>query len=151
MKKLMKKEYTKIVDRLSGTRFFHDLLTDKSFQQFRRYFITGLLSFSLEYLLFIILYRVLSIWYILANTIVYVLVFWFNFLINRVWSFKSKENLKIQLAKYSALFVFNLLCINALLYLLSDITGLSPLLSKVFVMGAVVLWNFVIYKKIIYK
>ncbi len=127
------------------------MIDEKTFGQFKRYVITGLVSFSIEYLLFTLLYKVIGLWYILSNTIVYIVIFFFNFTLNRKWAFKSKARLGKQILQYGLLFVFNLLAINGLLYLLSDMAGLDPMISKILVMGAVVCWNFVIYKKVIYK
>jgi putative flippase GtrA len=127
------------------------ILNKGTFHQFKRYVITGLASFTLEYLLFFILYRRVGLWYISANAVVYVTIFWFNFLMNRYWSFKSGGSLRRQLMLYCILFVFNLGAITVLMYLLSDVAGITPMISKIAVMGAVVLWNFVLYKKVIYK
>ena len=153
-------------------------LSDKSLKQLKRYIIVGFSSFAFEYCLFALFYKIIfnfyykegftfaqntalklinidlkldTFRYIIANTIVYILVFWFNFLLNRFWSFEAKGNLKRQLLLYGILFIFNLIVINFLMYLFSDIFGITPLISKVFTMGFVVCWNFVIYKKLIYK
>jgi len=72
--------------------------------------------------------------YLFANAIAYVVVFWFNFLVNRIWSFKSKVNIFKQLGQYAVLFVFNLFATSALLWLLSDKIGIIPAISKVLVM-----------------
>lgn len=140
-----------LIMKLKDYKFFSDLLTEKALSQFKRYLVTGFLSFGIEYLTFALLYVRFKLWYLLANTIVYVIVFWFNFLMNRFWSFSARGNLKRQLILYGILFAFNLCAITALMYLLSDMMGITPLISKFFVMGAVVSWNFVLYKKIIYK
>ena len=140
-----------LIARLKKHRFFSGLLDERTFGQFKRYVATGLLSFTIEYLLFFVLLTQLGLWYMLANTMVYVVVFWFNFFMNRLWSFKSKANLPKQIGLYGGLFVFNLAAINLLMYLFCDIAGIAPLISKVMVMGAVVSWNFILYKKVIYK
>lgn len=140
-----------ILNRLKKYRFFSELITGESLTQFKKYIVIGLISFSLEYVFFYILYSCAKLWYITANVIVYIVVFWFNFLMNRYWSFKAKKNLSRQLMLYGMLFVFNLLAITGLMYLFSDIAGISPLISKVMVMEAVVLWNFILYKKVIYR
>ena len=119
--------------------------------QIKKYLLTGISTFALEYTIFLVLFRAAGLWYILSNTIAYVFSFWYNFLMNRYWSFKSKGSLKRQLLIYMVLFVFNIWATNSLLYILSDIAGITPLLSKVLIMGAVVCWNFLFYKKVIYK
>lgn len=124
---------------------------DKSKKQFIRYLITGVSSFVIEYFLFFLLFKVLSIYELVANTVVITIVFWFNFLMNRHWSFQSKEKLGRQLLMYLALFMFNAVISNLFIYTGVTILEISPLISKVLIMCLIVTWNFVIYKKVIYK
>ncbi|HHV58702.1 MAG TPA: GtrA family protein [Clostridiaceae bacterium] len=138
-------------DKLAKIPFLNEFLNERTFEQFKKYFITGCLSFALEYSIFTLLFQVIRLWYITANTIAYIIIFWFNFLLNRYWSFKSRENIKKQLVLYGCLFFINIFATNGLMYLLSDMAGIPPQISKVLIMGAVVSWNFVIYKKIIYR
>lgn len=134
------------------TKYISDFLTEKSFSQFKRYLITGFTSFAVEYMLYIFLYKKLNFHYIVASSLVYLAIFWFVFLVNRFWSFKSKGNIKKQLLYYCLLFVFNILVSNILLmYLLTDVLGIHPYISQVLKMGAVVSWNFILYKEVIYK
>ncbi|TYQ16157.1 UNVERIFIED_CONTAM: GtrA-like protein [Acetivibrio alkalicellulosi] len=166
------------ISKLKQHKFFSDLLKPEVFSQLKRYLITGFSSFSLEYILFRVFNEIifekivpfgfslvssvsknsfnadLDIFtynYLLSNTIVYVFIFWFNFLANRIWSFKSKINFSKQLKQYLILFAFNLFAVNTLLYLFSEKIGIIPHISKILVMGSVVCWNFIIYKKVIYK
>lgn len=89
---------------------------------------------------------------IFANLIVYAVIFWVNFLMNRFWSFESKEPIVKQLILYGFLFVFNLSVGNVfLMYVFSNLLFVHPMISKVLIMGILVSWNFVIYKKVIYK
>ena len=120
--------------------------------QFGKYIITGLASFSIEYALYLLLYIKLDFYYITASVIVYAIVFWFSFLANRYWAFKSKGNIGNQLKRYTLLFLFNLIVSNvAVMYLLTDIIGLSAFISPFLKTGLVVCWNFFFYKKYIYK
>ena len=128
-----------------------DLINPSSFKQFRKYLIVGILSFISEYSLFFILVEVFGLWFILSNTIVYSFIFFFNFILNRKWSFQSKTNIKTQLIKYGLLFLFNLIATNALLFFLAKTLTISPLIAKIMVMALIVPWNFIMYKKVIYK
>ncbi|NLW27622.1 MAG: GtrA family protein [Hungateiclostridium saccincola] len=168
----------KIINRLKKYKVFSDMLTPETFSQMRRYVITGFSGFAIEYFLFNIFNELIFVKfppggytpaktiaekfindsferttyrYLLANAIAYVVAFWYNFLLNRFWSFKSKVNIFKQLKQYSALFIFNLIIASVLLYLLSDKIGIMPKISKILVMGMLVCWNFVLYKKVIYK
>lgn len=124
----------------------------RAFQQFTRYLITGFTAFGMEYGLYIILIRYLQVHYIVASASVYIVVFWFVFLVNRFWSFKSSGDIKKQVLQYGMLFVFNLIVANiVLMAFLTDVLGMSAYLSPVFKTACVVCWNFLIYKYIIYK
>lgn len=97
---------------------------------------------------------------VLVNVIVYTVIFWLNFLLNRFFSFRSKSDFKRQLFLYGILFFFNLVVGNVLLFL--RIRSLLVLLSgegswpvlylpKILIMFFIISWNFILYKKVIYK
>ena len=127
-------------------------LTKETLAQLSRYLITGFTAFGIEYALYVLLLKGLGWHYVLSSVIVYALVFWFSFIINRIWSFKSKGDMKKQVIQYSLLFFFNLMVANVILMtFFIDIVGISPLVSPFLKMACVVCWNFLIYKYIIYK
>lgn len=139
-------------DKLLKHKFFSEFFTPSSLKQFKRYLITGFTSFGIEYTMYYLLHRILLLDYLTANVIVYVVIFWINFLLNKFWSFKSQTNFIRQLKLYLVLFIFNLVVANVfIMYLLTDILGIDSMLTKVMVMGFVVSWNFILYKKVIYK
>ncbi|MCK9480078.1 MAG: GtrA family protein [Firmicutes bacterium] len=130
--------------------------------QFIRYLMVGGSGFLFEYLLFTILYNlfgdsgvnIVGIFItgeIFANSVSILVAFWFSFILNRIWSFKSKSNFLKQLLYYLILFAFNMLVTNYLIHAMLVYLAISPRISKVLVMGAVVMWNFVIYRTVIYK
>jgi len=134
-----------------GKKLYNLFLGGKSKKQFLRYLIIGFSSFFLEYLLFYIMFKVLDINELISNTIAIAIVFWFNFLMNRFWSFESNEKFAKQLMLYGMLFAFNLGVSNLFIYFMTNYLMVSPLISKVLIMGLIVIWNFIIYKTIIYK
>jgi putative flippase GtrA len=126
--------------------------TKEDFYKFIKYLITGFSSFGIEYICYLFLYTKLHLHYILASIIVYTICFWFSFLINRYWAFNSKGNIKNQLFLYLLLFAFNLVVSNIfIMYLLTNVIGISPLISPFLKAGLVVCWNFYFYKNFIYK
>ena len=128
-----------------------EYLSKENFKKFVKYCVTGGTSFLIEYLLFFLANQVLKLHYVLANVIVYSITFWFSFLINKYFTFRSKGQMGAQLYRFVLLYAFNLVVTNGAFYLLSDVIGLSPLIGKIFVSGMVVLWNFPIYRRFIYK
>ena len=132
-------------------KIYSFFLKGKSKEQLTRYLITGFSSFFLEYLLFFSMFKLMNIYELISNTIAITIVFWFNFLVNRFWSFKSKSKFSKQLFLYGCLFVFNTGISNLFIYVSSNHLNISPLLSKVFIMGLIVIWNFILYKTVIYR
>lgn len=132
--------------------FFKESNNGQTILQFIKYLLSGFLSFGVEYGCYVMLYAILHINYIIASVIVYSVVFWLNFLINRFWTFKSKSDIKNQIFLYALLFAFNLVVSNILvMYLLTSVIGINPFISPFLKTGLVVVWNFYFYKKVIYK
>jgi putative flippase GtrA len=105
-----------------------------------------------------------------SNTIAYSVVFVYNYTLQRKWAFKSTANLKKQMILYTLLFVFNLFVSNYIVvlfiklltnyifvstnYIINEslsVNDLTPLIAKVLSIAVVVSWNFIIYKKVIFK
>lgn len=150
----------KFIEWLCTLPIIKKLFTPESLAQFLRYILVGVISFSIEYTLFIILRSIMTIGEIPVNIIVYTVIFWLNFLLNRFYSFRSKSDFKRQVFLYGLLFFFNLIVGNVLLF--SGIRSLLVLLCgegswpvlylpKVLIMFFIISWNFVLYKKFIYK
>jgi len=150
----------KLLEWLCSLPILRKLFNPESLAQFLRYIFVGVFCFSIEYALFIVLRNALSISELLVNIIVYTVIFWLNFLLNKFFSFRSRENFKKQLLLYSILFLFNLVvgnillfsCIRYILVLISG-EGSWPVLylPKILIMFFIISWNFILYKKVIYK
>ena len=126
-------------------------MNTKKLRQFIRYLLVGGFSFLLEYSLFFILLKVFAIHYLIANSIVYSSASLINFLLNRAWTFKSNGKINHQLFLYFSLVGFNFFASNGLLYILTGLLLIHPLISKIVAMCMIVSWNFILYKKVIYK
>lgn len=148
-----------VIDRLKQHKFFSEFFTPAGVLQFKKYLIVGFTTFGIEYTLFATTYYLL--WHnglldhdkantaLASNIVGYSITFVYNFLLNRYWSFQSKSDFSKQLFYYAILFGLDLLASCAIVYLLTPLIG--PWISKLVAMGAVVSWNFIFYKKIIYK
>lgn len=134
-----------------GNARFFEFLDSESAGQMIRYVITGLSSAVIEFTLLYIFRDMAGLPVIAANSAALSIVFWFNFLMNRYWSFKSRMKLRKQLVMYLFLFLFNLPASDVIMYLLIEKLSMHYLVAKVFSIGAMVSWNFVLYKKVIYK
>jgi putative flippase GtrA len=144
-------DFQGVIRKLQENPLFGKYVTEQSLKQFIKYVVTGLLTVVLDYIILFVLTEYYKIWYLVSKCSAYVIEFWFNFLLNKYWSFNTRENLGRQLTLYGILFFFNLGVITSLMYLLTDILKFYYLLSNLFVIGMVTIWNFFLYKKVIYK
>ncbi len=120
-------------------------------RQFLRYITAGLTAFSAEFAVLYLLKEYARVWYIYSNTAAYFTGFWTSFLLNKYWTFGVRKNFFRQLVLTLLLFFFNLAASNTLLYILTDLAGIYYLLSKFITMTMVFSWNFVLYRKFIYR
>jgi putative flippase GtrA len=58
---------------------FDRIMGEGGISQFIRYIGVGVLSFFVEYLLFLFFCGVVKMWYVSSNAVVYFTVFWLNF------------------------------------------------------------------------
>jgi putative flippase GtrA len=115
-----------------------------------RYLLVGGASALIELALFNGIYYLLGHNAPLSNIIAVVIATCFNFLMNRTFSFKATTGFARSVVLYVSLFCFNLLFTTlATTALIAH--GLLPLLAKLLTMGCVVLWNFVLYNKVIFR
>ena len=138
-----------IIKKLKKNTFFSSMLTENSLKQLIKYIITGLLAFVTEYAVFNLLLAPLSKF--IANTVGMFVGFWISFLLNRYWSFQSKDQFFKQLFRYSFLFVINLISSCLFLNVFSDIFNVKVKIAKLIIMCMVVVWNFFLFKKLIYR
>ena len=82
-----------VMEKLKKTRYLSKIATPEFVGQFSRYLITGFSSAAIELTLLFVLRDTAGLTVLAANSIALTIVFWFNFLMNRFWSFKSKANI----------------------------------------------------------
>ncbi len=120
-------------------------------KDFIKYLIVGGTSFLLDYFIFYIMYKKLGIAEVYSNVTAIFIAFWYNFLLNRIWSFKSKEPFFKQIIYYLSLMLFNMLFYSAFIYIIKERVGIDPIIGKIIAMTMIVAWNFVLYKTVIFK
>ena len=118
-----------------------------------RYFMVGLLAFSTDYFILVITYYVLHIPLPFAATIGFLAGMVISFFSNRHWVFGvigQKRHILIQLIEYIFLvifnFVFTVICISQL-----SLIGLEPYIGKIIIMGAITLWNYALFRWVIFS
>lgn len=138
-----------LFNKLNRYKVISEFLTYKSLVQFGKYFSSGIFAAALEYFSYLILFCYLSLK--VSHSISMTLGFILSFILNRFWSFKSKENFAKQFTYMIILFLINLRISNILIDQLTVTLKIHAFISKLLVMGLIMLWNFIIYKKVIYR
>lgn len=117
-----------------------------------RYLFVGGSSAVIEYGLFYLLIMIsLPAGY--SNALSFLVGFIYTFTLHNVWSFAGNHNkgIKTRLVSYAILAVINTLATSAIVVLQVDILGINPLIAKVVCMVLVVVWNYIILNKVIFK
>lgn len=150
---------------MNGIRILKDkisteVLNPEFISKFIRYLVVGISTFTMEYVMFLIFRKMLPFNDVVTNIFVYTFIFWFNFLLNKFFTFRSHKNFKKQLLSYGLLFLFNAVVGNILLfmaitellkYLFPETPWIPYYLPKILIMVFIVSWNFILYNKVIYK
>ncbi len=129
------------------------LLKKLTSKQFMTYVAIGVTAFVADYATFFILYKKLGLTIIFANTSGFILGLVTSFILNRMFTFKTEEFSKKthhQAVIYLALALFNLIFINVFVLVLKGL-GIPPEIAKLGGMGVILLWNFVIFSKLIFN
>src|SRR5215471_5710939 len=98
-------------------------------------------------------YHVLNFELAAATTTGFLVGLIVNFLLNKFWSFQASHSAKSSLRQglmVTALVIFNLLVTNFVVVYLHK-WHIGPEISKVITTGMITLWNYVLYKKHIFK
>ena len=113
------------------------------------YIVVGGSTALLELGLFQLLYEYLHVELAIANIIAVVVATCTNFLINRNVTFASTSNPARSIVLYAMLFCINLfISTNGIALLVS--CGVHSAIAKIMLQGCIVLWNFVLYRKVIF-
>lgn len=117
--------------------------------QFSKYIGIGGFSAICELSLFTIFER-LGVSVFISNISSVIIATVINYLLNRFWAFKAKKSSIKSLVLYLCLFAFNITFSSNFIVFLSN-TGVNSIIAKLISMILITLWNFVLYKKIVFK
>ena len=126
------------------------IITDRSVQ---RFLIVGLISFGVDYgLLLILLYR-FQVALGVATTEAYVVGLMVNFVLNKFWTFSAPKGARQstrQAFQYGLLVVLNLFLTNVIIEGCHAL-NVGPELSKPVATGLIMVLNYVVYNRIIFR
>lgn len=129
-------------------------LTKKVIVSWVRYFIVGLSTFTLDFLLNWFLIKVVLINYLFVGYIASPVVILFNFSMHKVWSFTDvgSQNGKTrkQVVRYAILVSFNAIANMGLMYLFYGLLSLPLIWARVACVSIAILWNFPVFRYWVY-
>lgn len=116
------------------------------------YGISGFSAFIIEYGSFLILYYALKLPVVLSNTLSFILGLITSFTLNKNWVFGHTVHTRTfynQFLVYLSVAVVNLMVTNLAIHILAKY--IPAFVAKILLVLIVACWNFVIFKKIIFK
>ena len=114
-----------------------------------RYLLVGGSSALIELLLFQGLYALMHIDIVAANVCAVVASTAYNFSLNRTITFKSASNPLRSAVKYLLLFAFNTCFTSAAIAYLVG-ADMPSVAAKLITMACVTIWNFFLYRKVVF-
>ncbi len=122
---------------------------DLSKRSFIRYLVTGGSTFAMDFLLLVFFHEALKIPVVIAATLSYWISLAYNFILNKFWTFGTKENTQKHALMYGSLIVFNYFMSLGIIWLLGSY-GIHYALAKICAVALAMLWNYIAYKKLIF-
>ncbi len=123
----------------------------EDFRQLVLYVIVGGLATVVEWAAFYIFNDVLSINYMIATALAFILSTFANWAFGKLILFKEKQNVFKELAKIYLTSIAGLLMNLLIMWVAVDLIGINEMVSKILATGIVFFWNFFIRKFLIYK
>ena len=121
-------------------------------KEFVKYVFVGGCAFVADWMTLFLL-GLISVHYLLAAPVGFVVGLLVNFLLAKLIVFKgdAKVDKKTEFIIYTLIGVVGLLFTEGLMYAFTEWVKFHPLVSKVFAAGIVLIWNYVAKKLILYK
>ena len=120
--------------------------------QFTEYMISGGVWFWSGYIIIVLLDNHIGLFW--ANLIGNAVGISLNFILNRVWVFKTKKNDNLQetAVRYVVYTALNAFLLNyVILYSLREYAGIAPEIGQFIASGFFTVWNYYWYKKWVFK
>ncbi|WP_238884722.1 GtrA family protein [Clostridium sp. YIM B02551] len=119
-------------------------------KQFGKYLLVGGSTALFELLLYTFFRKIIYLDLLISNISAVFIATVFNFIINRGWAFKNSSNIYRSIVLYIILFIANTtFSTNAIAFMVS--LGVLDIIAKFITMCMITLWNFILYRKVIFK
>ncbi len=120
----------------------------KLIEQIMKFGVVGVIAFVIDYGLMVALTELAGVNYLISATISFIVSVTFNYFASMRYVFTHKEGMsrRREFFVFVVLSVIGLLINDALMWLGTDIAGISYLITKIFATAVVMVWNFVTRK-----
>jgi putative flippase GtrA len=115
-----------------------------------RFIIVGGLSFAIDLGILMLLHEVFGVELWLATPIAFLTSLVFNFVLQRVFTFRAQNGRSVSLLKYCLLVAFNTLAVD-LIVNGAEWLGLGYQIGKIVSTAMITAWNFLLYKHWIFR
>ena len=115
------------------------------FLKFLKFGVVGVAGMIVDFGLTYFFKEIVKIQKYIANTIGFVAAATLNFFLNRIWTFNNSDpQVTVQFLKFFIISLVGLGINTLILYTLTKKYNMNFYLSKLFAIGIVVLWNFIL-------
>ena len=119
--------------------------------EFAKYFFVGVSGVVLDIGTLVFFKKYIGLTPVIAVIFNQPLLLFYNFLLNKYWSFKNRSMSHWQVVRYVSLSVFNYGFSAVAMYGLHDHVGVNYIIARLVTIAMMVLWNFFLYKYWVYR
>jgi len=109
----------------------------------KRYAVVGATSMVIDFGILYILTDIFGVYYLTSATASFVVAAFYNYFLNRHWTFRSNGSRRKQLPIFFAIAIIGVALNNGIMYIGVDQFGLWYIYAKIFATGIVTTWNFI--------
>lgn len=122
-------------------------------QKITRYMIAGGMGALINFLIYFILLKLFSVYYLLASIISFTLSLIAGFYFQKHFTFQdgSQNNIKKQMTYYYVFSSINLIINVILLSFFVEVMKMDQVLAKILTLAILAVWSFFIYQNYIFK
>lgn len=117
--------------------------------QLLKYLISGSTAAAVEYISFILMSYSLGYPSYIAQPASFIIGMCISFAMNRSWVFGEKDKAHKRFILYAVVAVCNLVISTSLLVFMENY--IPAFIAKVAIMGCIAVWNYILFKKVIFK
>lgn len=128
----------------------HHIKKHQAFTEFFRFVIVGLINTSLNYAVFLVMLKIVQIYYIYAGACGFMAGAVTAYLLNRAWTFKSNVSLKKGFVLYILIQCFCLMMHVSIQYYVTEIFELKPEFSQFPSIIITMFFNFFLIRKFVF-